>query len=115
MNFGTLAPPVMSPAPGTHVSSATVTLSAMPGATIRYTTTGFTPTTASPIYAAPLTVSATQTIKAIALHRDFTTSAVSTGLYTIAVAAPVFTPPAGTHPAGQLITVSSATAGATIL
>jgi hypothetical protein len=46
----------------------------MAGATIRYTTNGSNPTAFSPIYTAPLTVSTTQTLKAIAFHPDYTAS-----------------------------------------
>jgi alpha-tubulin suppressor-like RCC1 family protein len=113
MNFGTLAAPVISPAAGSYNGSVTVTISALAGATIRYTTTGSNPNTSSPIYTGPIVVSATQTIKAIAYHPNYTQSPITTHAYTIVVDAPVFTPGAGAYPGSQLITVSSATAGAT--
>jgi alpha-tubulin suppressor-like RCC1 family protein len=114
MNFGALAAPVISPSAGSYTSSVTVTISAFAGATIRYTTNGTNPTTFSPQYTGPLAVSTTQTIKAIATHPDYTTSPISTSAFTIVVAAPVFTPGGGTYTAGQLVSVTSDTAGATI-
>src|SRR5688572_13805586 len=66
MNFGTLVAPVISPAAGSYNGSATVTISALAGATIRYMTTGSNPNTSSPIYTAAIAVSSTQTITAIA-------------------------------------------------
>lgn len=114
MRFGTLSAPVVSPTAGTYTSSATVTLSAMAGATIYYTTNGSTPTTSSPVYAGPFEVTTTSTVKALAAHPDYYTSAVTTAAYTIEIAPVTLTPTAGTYTAGQLITVATATPGATI-
>jgi len=115
MNFGTLAAPTFTPAPGTYTSSATVTMSStQSGATIRYTTNGSEPTASSTAYTAPLLVDATTTLKAKAFHIDYVTSATTTGTYTIVVAEPTFTPDGGSHAAGTTITVATATSGATI-
>lgn len=114
MNFGTLAAPTTAPAAGTFTSSVAVSLGATNGAAIRYTLDGSTPTTSSALYSAPLNVVATTTIKAKAFHSDYTASAVTTGAYTIKVAAPTFSPGAGAYTAGQAITVATATPGATI-
>jgi alpha-tubulin suppressor-like RCC1 family protein len=114
MNFGTLAPPAITPAAGTYTSSVTVTLASIAGATMYYTTNGTTPSQFSTVYTAPFAVASTLTVRAIAMHPDYTTSAVGSSAYTIAVAAPVFSPVAGTYAAGQAITVTSATTGATI-
>jgi hypothetical protein len=58
--------PTFSPAAGTYSSAQTVNIQAStPSATIYYTTNGSTPTTSSPIYASPITVAATETLKAI--------------------------------------------------
>ena len=55
------------PGASTFTTSISVTLSAKGnGATIHYTTDGSTPTAASPAYSAPLTFTATTTLKAIA-------------------------------------------------
>ncbi|HEY4743625.1 MAG TPA: chitobiase/beta-hexosaminidase C-terminal domain-containing protein, partial [Desulfuromonadaceae bacterium] len=56
-------PPVTSitPAAGTYDGTVKVTLSPNETATIYYTTDGTTPTTASPVYSGPITLSATTT------------------------------------------------------
>ena len=81
----TVATPTFSPTPGTYSSAQTVTIScATNGATIRYTTDGSTPTaTTGTIYTAPVSISATTTLKAIAYKLDLADSAVATGTYTI--------------------------------
>jgi len=113
-NYGTLAAPTLDPAGGTYTSQTTVTMTALTGATIRYTTDGTTPGTGSPMYTGPVTVSITQMLKARAFHVDWTTSGTTTGSYTINVATPTMSPTSGTYNAGQTITIADATAGATI-
>jgi alpha-tubulin suppressor-like RCC1 family protein len=114
MNFGTLAPPVPAPAGGTFISEAVVALSAAPFATIRYTLDGTTPTGSSPIYTTPLTLTATTTVKAQAVHPDYGASAVTVATYTIQVAAPIFGMPGGVYAPGQGIPIATPTAGAAI-
>ncbi len=114
MNFGTLAAPTLTPGTGTYASGATVSLSAAPGASIRYTLNGTTPTTSSPLYVAPLPIDTSLTLKALAAHPDFVTSPVASATYTIVVEDPVFSPTGGTQTAGTPITVTTATPGATI-
>lgn len=76
--------PVFSPAPGRYQSAQTVTISdTATGATIYYTTNGSQPTSASAIYSAPLTVSSTETLQAIAVATGFTESPVASAAYTI--------------------------------
>ena len=113
----TAATPTFSPAAGTYSAAQTVTISdTTSGATIYYTTNGTTPTTSSTVYTAPLTVSSTQTVQAIAVATGFTQSAVGSATYTIAppAATPTFSPIAGTYTSIQTVTISDTTSGATI-
>jgi hypothetical protein len=56
---------------------------AVAGAAIYYTTDGTTPTTSSPVYSTPITVSSTETLKADATATGYVRSAVTSGTYTI--------------------------------
>jgi alpha-tubulin suppressor-like RCC1 family protein len=112
--YGPLNPPVPSPSQGTYNSSVTVTLTAMPGATIRYTINGNNPTASSTIYGPPLELTETTTVKAIAIHDDYTTSAIATADYEVQVEAPIISPTSGTYTPGQQITITSPTPGATV-
>uniref|UniRef100_UPI001892271F chitobiase/beta-hexosaminidase C-terminal domain-containing protein n=1 Tax=Catenulispora rubra TaxID=280293 RepID=UPI001892271F len=53
------------------------------GASIRYTLDGSTPTASSTLYSGPISVTATTTIKAIAIASGVTNSAVASATYTI--------------------------------
>lgn len=109
--------PTLTPALGTYTSPQTVTITdSAPGAVIYYTTSGTSPTTASPVYSTPLTVSASETIEAIAVVPSGSSSAVAGGLYTILLptASPTFNPPAGAYTSTQSVTISDSTPGATI-
>lgn len=78
------ATPTFSPSAGIYSGGQTVTISdSTPSSTIYYTTDGSTPTTASSVYSAPVTVSATATVKAIATASGYGTSAVGVAPYTI--------------------------------
>ena len=107
--------PVFTPADGTYASAQSVTIpDATSGATIYYTTDGTAPTTSSNLYSGAITVSATQTIKAIAVAPGLTNSAVATATYIIAAATPVFSPAAGTYTSAKSVTITDATTGAAI-
>ena len=118
INLPAAAAPTFSPAPGTFTAAQSVMLAdTTTGASIYYTTNGSTPTTASTLYSAPIAVSSTTTINAIAVAPGFANSAVATGAYTINIpvaATPTFSPAAGTFSSAQSVTLSDATTGAAI-
>jgi LysM repeat protein len=112
-----LPAPTFSPAAGTYSTSQSVTISdATTGTTIYYTTNGTTPTTSSSVYGGAVTVSATETLEAIAVETGYTNSAVATAAYIInpLLPAPTFSPAAGTYSTSQSVAISDATAGTTI-
>jgi hypothetical protein len=80
-----VAAPVFNPPAGSYTSAQTVTLSTgTPGAWMRYTTDGSTPTQSSGIlYSGPIPVSSTTTIQAMACASGMTDSAVGSAAYTI--------------------------------
>jgi hypothetical protein len=79
------ATPVLSPKAGVYTSAQSVTITdATTGAAIYYTTDGTTPTTASTLYTGPVTVSSTETLRAIAVASSSSNSAVMTATYNIA-------------------------------
>jgi hypothetical protein len=109
--------PVFSLAAGTYTTTQTVTISdALAGTTIYYTTNGTVPTTSSAKYTGSISVSATETVEAIAVENGYSNSPIATAVYTIAsgVAAPVFSPSPGTFTSPQTVTITDTTAGATI-
>jgi len=119
INLPQVVTPTFSPVAGTYTAAQTVTIiSTTSGASIRYTTDGTTPSeTAGTMYSAPVTVGATETIKAIAYKTGMTDSVVASALYTInlpQVATPTFSPAAGTYTAAQTVAITSATSGASI-
>jgi glucosylceramidase len=113
------ATPTFSPAAGTFTSAQTVTISdTTSGASIYYTTNGATPTTSSTLYSAPIAISATTTIEAIASDAPtYTNSNVATATYTInlpAAATPTFSPAPGTFTSAQSVLLADTTTGASI-
>ena len=68
INLPPAATPTFSVPAGTYLSAQTVTIrDTTAGATIYYTTNGTTPTTSSTVYSGAITVSASETIEAIAV------------------------------------------------
>nr|WP_236657573.1 Ig-like domain repeat protein [Acidisarcina polymorpha] len=84
----TASAPVALPLPGTYRKSQQVNLtSPSVGAAIYYTTNGAPPTQSSTKYAGPITVSSSETIKAIAVPSGGTPSTVTVAAYDIDTAA----------------------------
>ena len=107
----------VAPGDNTFYFNATVTMTAGNEAAIYYTTDGTTPTDASTLYTAPFQVTATTTVKAVAVKPYWQTSDVTTLDVTITaptVATPVFTPVAGTYADSVTVSLSCETAGAAI-
>lgn len=118
----TVATPTFSPVAGTYGPTQTVTISTSTGgASLVYTTDGSTPTvtaltctiTHGTLYSGPLTVSTSQTIKAIGCLASDNASSVGTAAYIIngAASTPTFSPVAGSYGSAQTVTLSTATSG----
>lgn len=77
--------PRLTPGGGTYSAVQTVTIaSATPEATIYYTTDGTAPTSSAKVYSAPLTVDASQTLRAIAVRSGYATSPEARAGYVLA-------------------------------
>jgi N-acetylneuraminic acid mutarotase len=104
------ATPVFSVAAGAYTAAQTVAISdATPGALVYYTTDGTTPTNSSAQYASAITVSATETVQAVAVAPQFLASTVSSAAYVINLPLPDFSVAA----APALFTVSAGQSGTT--
>jgi hypothetical protein len=115
------ATPTFSPAAGTYLGTQTVTISdATAGAAIFYTTNGSTPATTAGgstlSYNGPLTVTGTETVKAIAKSSTLAASPVASATFSIEqqATAPIFSPGGGTYASAQSVTITSPTPGAAI-
>jgi len=80
-----VAAPSLTPAGGTYTSAQSVSISTTTsGSTIRYTTNGSNPTSSSgTVYSSPISVSSSQTVKAIAYQSGYLDSSITTEAYTI--------------------------------
>jgi hypothetical protein len=107
------ATPTFSVAAGTYTSTQSVTISdATSGATIYYTTNGTTPTTSSTVYSGAITVSATETVEAIAIATGHSTSAIASAAYTISSVAPTVNFSSGFTSTGLNLVGASIVSGA---
>lgn len=118
-----IANPTFSPAGGTYNSAQSVSLAtATSGASIYYTLDGTTPNPASPLTklynGTPIFVGSSLTIKAMGYFQGWTSSGVSTAVYTIStptiVATPVISPASGSYVGGQVLQITCGTPQATI-
>lgn len=109
--------PVFIPAPGTFGEPQQVTMTcSTANSTIYYTLDGTTPTTASTRYTAPVTISATSTLRAFATASGLDASQVETGEYRIVnqVSKPVISPAGGLFNGPQQVTITTSTSGASL-
>jgi hypothetical protein len=119
---GLVQMPSFTPLDGTYSNAQLVSVwSPTPGASIRYTLDGSTPSaTSGTLYNAPILISSGTTITAIAFKSGMTTSGVNSSVIgdiqstTPQVASPVFSADTDTYDTPLSITMSSATSGATI-
>jgi len=75
---------MIAPAAGTYTDPLTVVLNTgYYGASIRYTTNGSTPTSASTLYAGPFTLTSSATVNAVEFVPGYAMSAVASAAYTI--------------------------------
>lgn len=80
----TVATPTFTPAAGTYTSAQNVSIAcSTEGSVIHYTTDGTAPTAQSAVYSSPIAVSATTTIKAIAVAEGYENSAIASATYAI--------------------------------
>jgi len=100
--------------PGTYTSSVSVSIGAVPGAAVHYTTNGDEPTAGSTLYSAPFVLTGTATVKAKAFVTGWTASSAAAATYTINVADPVMNPAGGKWYTQHTISVTTATPGATM-
>ena len=111
----TCATPTFSVAEGTYNNDQSVTLSCeTEGAAIHYTIDGSDPTSSSPTYSSALSISSTQTLKAIAIKSGYTNSSIASAAYTMVCSNPTITLTGGTYYNDQSTTITTTTAGATI-
>jgi len=116
---GVVEMPVFQLPTGTYIGSQSVQiLCKTEGAEIRYSLDGSTPTaTFGTVYTAPINLSSSTTVKALAYRSGWKESAVNSISYTVlsgTVSVPVFDPPAGSYKAAQRVAIRSSTEGAEI-
>jgi hypothetical protein len=95
INLPQAATPTFLPAAGTYTSAQSVTISSTDmSAMIYYTTDGSTPTANSTLNRGPITVSASETIKAIAIAPGFVNSTIASAAYNLPISFAVAVTPA---------------------
>ena len=109
----TAATPTFSVASGSYAQGQTLSIyDTTPGASIYYVATG-TPTATK--YTTPITLTATESLSAVAVASGYSTSAVASGTFTVpVVATPTISLASGTYTSAQTFTLSDSTPGAII-
>jgi sugar lactone lactonase YvrE len=116
----TLAPVKISPNAGTYSSAQTVTLSeVVPGASIFYSLSGTVSSNGFVPYTGPIQLAAggVEMLEIYATETGYQQSSATSATYYLnlpALAAPVFSPAAGSYPGAQTVTITDSVAGATI-
>ncbi|MGR0159518.1 chitobiase/beta-hexosaminidase C-terminal domain-containing protein [Paenarthrobacter nitroguajacolicus] len=111
----------VAPASGAYASGQLVTMTSSEAGGIFYTTDGTAPATAASgstkAYTAAFAITGNTTVNAVAVDAYGNASAVTTRAYTVLDTTPpvvTVTPPAGSYPANQQITLSANEAGSSI-
>jgi len=101
-------PTISHAATGSYSSSQSVSITAVSGATIHYTTNNTTPTTSSPVYSTPIPVSTNTIVRAIAVKFGMTNSQEASANLSFPSPAPTFSPdPNGYWPSPQTVTITA--------
>jgi len=103
--------PTFSPAPGTYRTPQSIAISdSLTGARIYYTLDGSLPTTSSPVYAAPIQLSTSTSIYAMATHAGYPRSSVVLASYSIVLPtapSPTFSPTPSTFSSPQSVALAN--------
>ena len=102
------------PASATFTTDTPITVTAVPGAEIRFTTDGTAPTAIAPVLTNPYLVTRSQILTVVAIAPGSLPSAPAVATYTCVVAAPVVTPVPGLTPTPVTVAATSPTPGVTI-
>jgi N-acetylneuraminic acid mutarotase len=119
-SIGTLpaaVPPIFSLKPGTYFSGGPLAISnGMAGSAIYFTTDGTTPTTSSTLYTAPLNLSSSKNLKAVATVPGYAPSSVASAAYTFlpVLAVPAFSPAPGAFSSAQTVSISDSSPNTTV-
>jgi len=111
------AAPSFSLPAGRYTSVQSVAISdTTPSAIVFYTTNGSAPSPSSIQYAGPIQVSATETLRAMAVAPGHADSAIASATYSVnlTAATPLFSLPAGTYPSAQSVALFASTPGEAI-
>lgn len=96
-----LPAPEIFPVPRVFENEAEVSIVSLPGTTVHYTTDGQTPTTESPVYRDPFTITGDTVVRALAVHEKMSSSGVNSARFVKGpepprIVAPLELPPART-------------------
>jgi N-acetylneuraminic acid mutarotase len=111
------ATPIFSLTGGSYISGGPLVISnGMATASIYYTTDGTYPTTNSTLYTAPIYISSSETVSAIAVAPGYINSGIASATYLFVPqpATPVISPPSGTYDSVQTVSMSESAPYASI-